>query len=449
MAEPLVGGVGGRKGTPLPPEEKPDANEHNTMLWEKLVFIVTALCVSVVGELYYGLSVPFLPAEAAERGVNPDLVGVMISAYALGMLAVLGFAANLLRVFSPFQLLNMSILVQACSALSQGAIQPLRGWSFFALVTVSRMILGAACGISETVRVAVVLRLVSKEHVSTVMALTMGVRSVSTLASPAVGGALYTVGGYTFPYLLGGCVFIALYFAQLMLMRVMSRLPSSVPQSSSIFTILKVPMVWCMVTVIIVWGFSSYLFEPLYQRVLGTDPYSLNVAEVGLYGSILPASLSITFFTVGTFLNKIIGELAQQAMGMAVSVVGFITLYFCDSTGTFATGMAIIGVGIGLTGPTNPAFVLRILEIDAGLTKREVGGALGAVLFAILMLGALLGPLLGSGLFALLGFNTLSLSVGIAFGVVYIPCFILLLRYDSTPAGGIVGECIRGTYKSQ
>ena len=71
------------------------------------------------------------------------------------------------------------------------------------------------------------------------------------------------------------------------------------------------------------------------------------------------------------------------------------------------------------------------------------------MLFAILMLGALLGPLLGSGLFALLGFNTLSLSVGIAFGVVYIPCFILLLRYDSTPAGGIVGECIRGTYKSQ
>jgi MFS family permease len=84
---------------------------------------------------------------------------------------------------------------------------------------------------------------------------------------------------------------------------------------------------------------------------------------------------------------------------MTVTILGLLLLApvppFVPSTALFAAAAALVGLGIGILSPSTPSFMLRILERDAGLHRRDVGGAIGSVVFFVMMLSALLGPPIG------------------------------------------------------
>lgn len=50
-------------------------------------------------------------------------------------------------------------------------------------------------------------------------------------------------------------------------------------------------------------------------------------------------------------------------------------------------------MGVGMCLPTNALYILRVMEKEAGLTKREVGGTLATISVGCANFGALLAPI--------------------------------------------------------
>jgi len=286
-----------------------------------------------------------------------------------------------------------------------------------------------------------VVRLVDGSWVATILAITMGIRSLATIISPAIGAPLYDAGGFTMPYLVFGILFIIFGFLQYGLRQSCADdLVASSEESATISSILRVPMVWVVVAVLFFFTFIMFLLDPLYARWLSAHPYELSTEEIGFFACFLPLGMTVGMFLGSVLLRWIPKATAQLIVGVIISVCGLLMLGpapgIAESSELFIAAACVAGFGFGLSMAVCPSFLMRIL-LGQGMNKKEISGALGAVLFLVLMIGALFGPMVGYILEEAVGdFQVLMLVLAIFVALVYIPCAILLIRYESKESSG-------------
>lgn len=436
------GATGATAGTHGKDNETHGSEEQTVGLAVKGALVCIAVSASILGELTYGLAISFMPIEMAYLGVELSWVSIIIAAYPIGMTIMFLMAPCVLRRVAPFGLINVSCAAQATTVLAIGALASVAKSEMrvFFIITF-RLLFGMSCAISETVRVAMVLILLEAKWAPGVLALTMALRTLATSASPAIGAALYAAGGFTMPYLAFGVAFIAFFIAQNAVRCFVMRsdlLP--VINGTNVGTLLSVPMVRVVTAMLFFFTFVLFMLDPIYTRTLSAAPYSMDTTQIGGYASILPAGVAIGMLA-GSAFPRASEQLVASA---ATALIGLLFLGpvpgIKGSPALFAISSLSTGIGFGLLLAMCPAFLVVIL-LDNGLSKEDISGGLGALLFLTQMTGALFGPLVG-GLLQNVDFPWLMLLVAIVMAVVYIPCTTFLLPYAES--FGCLSNCLPG-----
>jgi hypothetical protein len=300
--------------------------------------------------------------------------------------------------------------------------------------------MGSCAVLLEMCTQATSFRIFSRDKVVPITATLNGIRLVGSLSSSTIGGFLYPAGGWPLPFVvcsLAVSVIYILLFAVNSTSCGMTRMSGSI----SICEIIAIKPLWAAFLAIpFMSGLVASLLAPLYQPLLSLAPYNEPSQAIGLIASIIPASTIPVLLLVGVCqLHKYIGAITQHALGAASMLIGLLILapsqlfsFFSPTLPTFIIGLALIGVGAGIMMPTNPFFVLRIIERETSLTKDHVGGILAGTTASFYFAGAALSSALSSVLYEAVGFEALTVASALFCVAIVVPCWYILAPYGGS-----------------
>jgi len=151
-----------------------------------LVVLISAM--SVVTSLFFTALAPLLPRFEEEFGLSKAQAGLLVAMFPIGLsVAVLpvSFAASRVGVK---RLAIASMIVLAATSVVFGLAESSRG------LLVSRMLQGAAAGVSISSGLAWIVMLAPRERRAELIGLTSGARSAGQVLGPIVGAAAALVG---------------------------------------------------------------------------------------------------------------------------------------------------------------------------------------------------------------------------------------------------------------
>ncbi|XP_076371494.1 MFS-type transporter SLC18B1-like isoform X4 [Tachypleus tridentatus] len=258
-----------RSKTPLPREEvnlKPSSKQ-----WTKW-FILFALCYS---EFWVGacmsLPAPFFPRIAEMKGATPTEYGLIIGIFEFMMAVLSPLYGIIIGQISPSFLIKVGVIVAGSSSCLFGSLEECPVKYFVPLAFTVRVFEGIGASAVLTASFSTVAAEFSVDAVSKCALLQMFFGFGFTFG-PTVGGFLYEVAGYKFPFFVnGGCLFagtLMVYF-----------LPDYSVEKSRIGSGTKYFADWvtflCGTTIfsaLLFIGFNNTTFEPHLRQIITPIP---------------------------------------------------------------------------------------------------------------------------------------------------------------------------------
>jgi hypothetical protein len=232
-------------------------------------------------------------------------------------------------------------------------------------------------------------------------------RGMGAVVGSAIGGSLYGMsgGGYPMPFVVPALGFLLVHAILFCVSTYADAMPP-VDSAASVLSVLRVWQAWpALIATPFLSLFGSYALEPLYAPLLLNKPYHLSFRHIGqVVSAIAAAQVTVTF--VGAALLNCINAAAQQALGASCITLGFLLLgpspLFGFGSNMHTTPLAsgsllLIGCGVGLVMPTHSLFMMRILQREAGLHKRQIGGAVATTTISTAMVGVRRAPYFAAG----------------------------------------------------
>jgi len=301
-----------------------------------------------------------------------------------------------------------------------------------------------ATGLNEVTAQSIVFRSIKKDMVGPVMGLFMALRTVATLVSPMIGSWLYDAGGFELPFTAGAGFFIIFAWPMLIFLDAITPVtPGKLETMKSIEQVMRVPRMW--VVLMIPFGTRMWLYslEGVWEGELKMRPYDLSISQIGYQVSVMPGAMAFGMFAIGGWMYFYIGANLQQAIGIVLGFLGFMFIgpsplfsHMEKSIGLLNGAMVMTGLGVGLTLVLQPVISLRLLWMEARMTKADVAGSLAASQLICAMVGMIIAPILGSAMVDAIGFPWTTTILALVVMVVLIPVMWLLLKYSEPPTRG-------------
>lgn len=279
---------------------RPTRRQSLLLLVQCITTLSTAFAIS--------LFPPFYPRLAEEKGCSATMYGFVLGSNCLTTFLITPFIGRNLDIIGPrFAYITGSIMSGVCCSLSGFLDVIPAGASFIALSIAIRVVsaIGSAGVITSS------FTFIAHEFPTSVAKLFSLIRvmmNVGQLAGPALGGALYEVGGYRMPFVVLGLIQTAVAFLSWTIMPPFehTRSPNSKLGESNQLTLTKVfriPAVWIAFSVFIVStmsnGFLSVTLEPQILR-----QYALNQFCMGLVFGIKDGTSSVSSPLWGWLCDK-------------------------------------------------------------------------------------------------------------------------------------------------
>jgi len=451
LAAPKKASAPPRDSRPMEMTAEEAAEEWSEFKRTKLRFLLLTMVLSFSSELLLWMLAPFYPKEAYDRGVSPEVVGLLFATHPIALCISSQFATWLMANVEPFVLLLRTLLLQAVFIAGFGLAGSIEGASpFVYCAAVNRFLLGVMSGVNEPTSQAITLRVVPSHAVAFSFGLIIAARFTAMLVGPAVGGALYTAGGFPLPFLVSGVLFLLLGLLAMFVGATTPIRPSSPQSVVSVWSLLKLPGVATMLGCISLLWFDVMALEPLYQPYLAAIPYNLGTAEIGLVLSAATGAMVLTMALSG-LLGSYTDAYTQQTIGFmlltaALPFLGPTPIYhLTPSLGLFIGSITLSYMAVGLVGPTQSVLCLRILS-TSGLTQHEVASGLAAVNVTFSMIGSLLGPLISGAIVPVaVQFNDFTSILAAVTAVAYLPALVILQKYRPgrrpKPCAGCIHCC--------
>ena len=307
-----------REPEPQSPEEM--AAEWHDFKRTKLRFLVLTCVLGFASELLLWMLAPFLPLVAKNKGVSPELVGVLFACHPIALGISSHLAPWLMRNIEPFVLLQRTLFLQAIFISGFGLAGGIESTvPFICCAAINRFMLGLMSGISEPTSQAITLRVVPTHAIGFAFGMIISSRFTAMLIGPALGGALYTAGGFPLPFMISGCIYL---FLGCLTMYVGISTPGDVsppPGDVTVWTLVRVRgMPWMLGCIFLLW-LNTMALEPLYQPQLSRAPYKLSVLNVGLVLSSATGALVLTMSLSG-HLSRMVDAYSQQTVGFVLLI---------------------------------------------------------------------------------------------------------------------------------
>ncbi|KAM7307262.1 hypothetical protein ISCGN_010898 [Ixodes scapularis] len=225
---------------------------------------LTLFCLCLVNftsYLSYSVIAPFYPQEATRKGMREAVSGFVFSVYALTMMIFSPIFGKLVPILGTRFIFFNGIFFAGASNILFGLLDMAESTLTFTLLSfLVRIFEALGASAFSTASYAIVLNLYP-QHISTVFGIIETCVGVGMSLGPAIGGALYSVGGFGLPFfILGCCVLLTLPISWYLMRGI--QVQATEIRKESYLTLLRVPQVIVVCVILVVGSQSLGFVEP-------------------------------------------------------------------------------------------------------------------------------------------------------------------------------------------
>ncbi|XP_077288825.1 MFS-type transporter SLC18B1-like [Arctopsyche grandis] len=398
-----------------------------TLIAMSIADFCNAICVS--------LQAPFYPQEAERKGCTATEYGLVFGIFELVVFLVSPiYGANLNRVGAK-KLFNGGILTTATCAILFGLLDKVDGhYPFIILSFVIRIIEAMGNAAFLTASFAIIAK-EFPDNVATMFASLETCFGLGLIIGPTVGGALYSIGGYTTPFaIMGSILFVAAimtYFA----LPMQNSVDDESDAAQSLKSILKIPGVLMAVISLTITsasiGFLQATLEPHLRQ------FNLSPVVLGLMFIINGGMYAVTAPLWGWVCDKLsINPKWITLLGCIFIAVAFMLIgpapYLQIGTTLWMTifGLVLHGFGISCQLVASFTDALKTAIAHGFPNTIETYGLVSGLWTSTFALGAFIGPTASGFLYDKFGFRNSTLFIFVLHAVAGVLFLIHLLFFQ-------------------
>ncbi|GAB6030220.1 hypothetical protein CHUAL_005895 [Chamberlinius hualienensis] len=273
---------------------------------------LTLICLALINfGSYLSMSIiaPFFPVEAELKGMSMSVTGYVFSVYALVMFAVSPIIGKLIpHIGVKFTFVSGIFLAAGCNILF-GALNYVNDTALFTGLCFLLRGFEAVGSASFFTAACTIVAENFRDDVGSAYGLMETFMGIGMTAGPALGSALYSLGGYQLPF----------YTLADVVPEDESSSSSSMLKPATFWQLLKLPEIIITGAIVMVlcgiWGFMDPILEP-HLREFGVTPKTVGLIFLGMAGS-----YSITCPIIGKIVDKWGKEVILMATGLILTSV--------------------------------------------------------------------------------------------------------------------------------
>ncbi|KAG8192957.1 hypothetical protein JTE90_028080 [Oedothorax gibbosus] len=363
-------------------------------------WIAFCLClVDFTAFLSMSIIAPFFPREAAAKGMREAVSGFVFSIYALVMVITSPIFGKIIpTVGAKFMFLSGVGVCGSCNILF-GLLDKVYGqieFTVLCFVVRSFEALGAAAFSTASCTILIDQ---FPDNIGTVFGFIETCTGVGMSIGPAIGGALYAVGGFGLPFFaLGGSVVLIVPFCWYLLRNVKD--PEGVlTPSVSYKKLLSMPhvVVVCLILAVAsqAQGFIDPTLEPHMRQ------YNLDTSIIGLLFLLLSAAYAISSPIVGWVSGKVENKYPIMIVGLILVTLAMLLLGPSDflpiDGSLWLSIVALILLGFSFAAAYVPTFESMFIAAMNGGLEDDINtySVVSGLWNSVYSLGEVTGPSLG------------------------------------------------------
>lgn len=332
--------------------------------------------------LMYGLVVPFLPVHAESLGASQSQIGILFSSYALALFVATPFFGALSDKVGRKKLLVWGLIALAVTTLLYAFAS-----SFWVLV-LARLLQGFAAAIPWTAGLALLAEVFTKEERGKAMGLAMSGQAGGVLLGPPIGGWLYDLGGYRFPFFTATGVALIVALLCLVSLRKVTEMQSD--RFTSPFKNLRNKNVLIIAGVAVIGASVFASIEPTLP-IHFNENLEISASVIGLLFVAVTLGYGLTSPLIGSISTKI-GHVKTIRIGIIMAAIVLPLNAFPTSIWMQVVTLAMLGIALGMV--LTPALPkLADISQEAGATSQ---GLIYAVYNTAYSFGMMAGPVIAS-----------------------------------------------------
>ncbi|XP_008193647.1 MFS-type transporter SLC18B1 [Tribolium castaneum] len=399
---------------------------------QKLTLTSLAL-VDFISFCSMSIMAPFFPREAAEKGLSDTVSGFIFSFYALVMFLTSPIFGKILPKFGAKGLFLSGMLMAGICNLLFATLEYVKNYTLFTtccIVIRGFEALGASA-FSTASYVFVVNTF--PQNIGSVLGILETFVGLGMSTGPALGGVLYSLGGFSMPFFVLGIVMVLFVPLNLwMLPKIEDCNVSNRPPS--ICRLIRVPTVVITGLVVVIvsssWAFLDPTLEP-HLRQFNLTPEKIGLIFLlfsGLYGVSSPAW--------GWLADKVNNHWSMMVVGLFMCTIGLLLLGPCpyipflkSTLWLNLVALSILGISVALALlPTFQGLLSSAISSGCGDTLSTYS-VIAGVWSCVYSLGEVVGPSLGGFLLQHYGFPiTSTIMASMTFGLAVITFLFFVFK---------------------
>ncbi|XP_072042154.1 MFS-type transporter SLC18B1-like [Amphiura filiformis] len=373
----------------------------------------------------FSLIAPFYPIEAKEKDLSPVMIGFVFSVFSLvQFLSSPIFGKLLPYVGAKFMFLAGS-WVAAGSNLIFGVLDELEpGTQFLVFCLVTRCVGALGASASVTAATAIIAH-TFPDRTGQMMGLLELFCGVGLMVGPALGGLLYSVGGYKLPFMVLGAADTLVVIINIFLIRSSEGMESKT--KGSMLAVAKIPAVWVIALTCGVastgMGFLDPTMSPHLKEQYNLSPVFISLVYI-LSGSAYAIATPLWgYLSDKKRITRTLIVFGLTGGGVCFLFLGPTPLFPQVPTDQVWTVIVTVGLGSLLLGCAIVPTFIDLLNTAKwyGLPDDiSTQGIVSGVFNSFFSLGAFVGPTVGGVLQQHYGFPWASTMVGFMFVIMAI-----------------------------
>ncbi|XP_034234198.1 MFS-type transporter SLC18B1-like [Thrips palmi] len=412
------------------PSQGSDGSSIRNISSQQKLVLTSLVLVDFISFCSMSIMAPFFPKEASLKGMSESLSGLVFGFYAFIIFISSPLFGKILPVVGARFLFMTGMFLSGCCSILFGALVHIVDNSTFVIFCFLVRGMEAIGASAFTTASYVFVAQIFPENIGAVMGILETFVGLGMSTGPAIGGLLYTLGGFGLPFYSLGVIMVIFVPINFCLLPAESGF--GVDQSSgSLWQLLKVPSVLVTGLVIVVgsntWGFLDPTLEPHLRQ------FNLSADQLGLV-FLLTSGLYAVFSPVwGLLSDRVNHHWSLMVIGLLMCTVGLLLLgpfplftFLPNTIWLNLLALSLLGVAMALTLlPTFQALLDSAVEggcVDELSTHSLVAG----VWSCMYSLGEVTGPLFGGFLLEVYGFPTCASAMA---GATFITAVIILIFF--------------------
>ncbi|XP_018571004.1 MFS-type transporter SLC18B1 [Anoplophora glabripennis] len=426
---------------------------------QKLTLALLAL-VDFMSFCSMSIMAPFFPREAAEKGLSDTMSGFVFSFYALIVFITSPIFGKILPKIGAKFLFVLGILIAGISNILFGMLEYIQNYTLFTTFCV--LIRGfEALGASafSTASYVIVVK-AFPNNIGSVIGILETFVGLGMSTGPALGGILYSLGGFGMPFFVLGIAMVVIVPLNLWMLTTVENWDDVTSRGTSILKVIKVPavMVTGLVVVIVssTWSFLDPTLEPHLRQ------FDLSPEQIGLIFLLFSALYGLSSPVWGWVADKVNNHWSMMVAGLVMSTIGLLLLGPCPFLPILESNiwldlvaLSILGISIALTFMPTFQGVLTSAIRGGCRDSLHTYSMVAGIWSCMYSLGEVIGPALGGYLLEYYGFPiTATVMASMTFVLSIITFFFFFCKSTycndcDTASDSGISESWRSSYSSE